>query len=128
MLNTFEDGNVGTLEFKITLDDLILFGVDFMEWEEEKLKELRCYYNPPESEELKPLSVAALSITEGAIYQHYKGNQYKILSVGRHSESLEEMVVYQALKGNCDVWIRPLRLFLSEITIEGQSTSRFTQM
>lgn len=47
VLNAFQDGNVGVLEFKITLDDQILDGVDIMHWENGKMVELRCYYNPP---------------------------------------------------------------------------------
>lgn len=48
VINVYEDGNTSILEFKITLDDLILNGVDFMEWKEDLLVELRCYYNPPD--------------------------------------------------------------------------------
>ncbi len=55
-----------------------------------------------------PFSLQANSLEEGSIYEHYKGNRYKILCVGRHSETLEESVVYQAQYGNGDVWIRPL--------------------
>lgn len=49
VLNTYKDGSTCVLEFKITLDDKILHGVDFMEWKGNKMTELRCYYNPPES-------------------------------------------------------------------------------
>lgn len=47
VVNAFQDGNISILEFKISLDDLVLYGVDFMEWENGKMVELRCYYNPP---------------------------------------------------------------------------------
>ena len=48
VVNVYEDGNTGILEFKIILDQLVLNGVDFMEWENKKMKQLRCYYNPPD--------------------------------------------------------------------------------
>ena len=59
------------------------------------------------------------------VYEHYKGFRYKILSVARHSETLEELVVYQAQHGKGDVWVRPLDMFLEIITIDGQSQPRF---
>lgn len=76
-------------------------------------------------ETLPCLSSAAKSIASGSVYEHYKGMRYKILGVGRHSETLEEMVVYQALYGEGDIWVRPLAMFLEDITIEGQSLPRF---
>ena len=48
VVNVYEDGNMSILEFKITLDQLVLYGVDFMQWENGKMSELRCYYNPPD--------------------------------------------------------------------------------
>ncbi|NGX35048.1 MAG: hypothetical protein K1060chlam1_01416 [Candidatus Anoxychlamydiales bacterium] len=46
ILRSYQDKETTILEFKIILDDLILYGVDFIEWENEKMTELRCYYNP----------------------------------------------------------------------------------
>ncbi|MBS3904745.1 MAG: DUF1653 domain-containing protein [Simkania sp.] len=128
VVNAYEDGNVGILEFKITLDDLILYGVDFMHWENGKMTELRCYYNPPtppQNELLKPFSTQAKSLVEGAIYEHYRGKRYKIVSVGRNSETLEESVVYQALYGDRDVWVRPLTMFLESVVVDGENQLRF---
>jgi len=49
VVHIYQDGNTGILEFKITLDQLVLYGVDFMEWgDNKKMKQLRCYYNPPD--------------------------------------------------------------------------------
>lgn len=70
-------------------------------------------------------SPAAKSIAVGGLYEHYKGLRYKVLNVARHSETLEELVVYQAQYGEGDVWVRPLDMFLETITIDGQSQSRF---
>lgn len=60
------------------------------------------------------------------IYRHYKGQLYCVLSVARHSENEESLVVYRCLYGNYDLWVRPLADFISSVTVNGQSTSRFT--
>jgi hypothetical protein len=72
------------------------------------------------------LSLKAKSITVGSIYEHYKGLRYKILGVARHSETLEELIIYQALYGESDIWVRPLTMFLENAVINGQSQPRFT--
>lgn len=56
---------------------------------------------------LQNFSSLAKTIAPGSIYEHYKGNRYKILAIAFHSETLEELVVYEGLKG--DVWVRPLK-------------------
>lgn len=131
IINAFEDGDTGILEFQITLDDLILYGVDFIQWEEGKMKELRCYFNPPnppDSIELKPFSNAAKSCVQGDIYEHYKGKRYKLISVARNSETLEEVVIYQALYEDQNVWSRPLRMFLENVEHEGRTVPRFKRI
>lgn len=76
-------------------------------------------------EALPCLSPIAKSIVGGHIYEHYKGLRYRVLGVARHSETLEELVVYQALYGENNVWVRPLEMFLENIVINGQSQPRF---
>ncbi|MEN9647832.1 MAG: hypothetical protein RLY57_636 [Candidatus Parcubacteria bacterium] len=64
----------------------------------------------------------------GQIWKHSKkGNLYKIITVGKHSESLEEMVVYEAQYENpvSKVWIRPLTMWNEEVEIEGKKVPRF---
>lgn len=60
------------------------------------------------------------------IYQHYKGNLYQVIGIARHSESLEEYVMYQALYGDYGVWVRPLAMFQEDIEYNNQRVPRFT--
>lgn len=65
----------------------------------------------------------------GQIWKHSKkGNLYKILAVGKHSETLEEMVVYEAQYDNpvSKVWIRPLSMWTEEVEIDNKKLPRFT--
>jgi hypothetical protein len=75
--------------------------------------------------DLQPLSELATTVAIGSEYEHYKGHRYKILAIARHSETLEEMVVYQALYGEFGVWVRPLTMFLENVMIDGQEKPRF---
>lgn len=49
------------------------------------------------------------------IYKHFKGNEYEVIDVGTHSETLEPFVVYRALYGEHKLWIRPVSMFLEEV-------------
>ncbi|HAT9394773.1 TPA: DUF1653 domain-containing protein, partial [Legionella pneumophila subsp. pneumophila] len=53
------------------------------------------------------------------------GNLYEVIDVARHSESLEDMVVYRALYGDFKLWVRPLKMFLEDIEINGEIQKRF---
>lgn len=57
------------------------------------------------------------------IYQHFRGNYYQVLGVARHSETLEELVVYQALYGDFGLWVRPISMFEEKVS---DSVKRFT--
>ena len=59
-------------------------------------------------------------------YRHFKGNEYEVLFVGKHSETLEEYVVYRALYGEREVWIRPASMWNETLTRDGKSFLRFT--
>lgn len=58
-------------------------------------------------------------------YEHYKGNRYEVLGVAKHSETSEELVVYRALYGGHDLWVRPSKMFLEAVEIEGKKVPRF---
>ncbi len=58
-------------------------------------------------------------------YQHYKGKQYEVIGLARHSETLEELVVYRALYGENDLWVRPKAMFFEMVEIGGEKVSRF---
>ena len=59
------------------------------------------------------------------IYRHYKGNEYEVLAVANHSETLEKMVVYKALYGDEEVWVRPLYMWNEEVDVNGIKVPRF---
>lgn len=61
-------------------------------------------------------------------YRHFKGNIYRVLHVAKHSETLEEYVVYQAMYGNMDIWIRPKSMFEETIVRDGATVRRFTEI
>lgn len=60
-------------------------------------------------------------------YKHYKGKEYEVIGIARHSETLEELVVYKALyqKEGENLWVRPLKMFIEEVEIEGRKIKRF---
>jgi len=62
---------------------------------------------------------------EAGLYQHYKGAQYQVIDVVRHSETEEELVLYRALYGEKGLWVRPLGMFTETVTIEGKTVPRF---
>lgn len=58
-------------------------------------------------------------------YRHYKGNEYEVTGVARHSETEEELVVYRALYGEKGLWVRPLQMFMEKVDVGGKRVSRF---
>ena len=61
-------------------------------------------------------------------YRHFKGNEYQVLGVARHSETLEPMVVYQALYGEGGLWVRPAAMWNETVERDGQVFPRFTRI
>lgn len=60
------------------------------------------------------------------IYRHYKGSDYEVLGVARHSETEEWHVVYRTLYGDFSLWVRPLAMFTEQVEVEGVSVPRFS--
>lgn len=58
-------------------------------------------------------------------YRHYKGNNYRVIGEAKHSETLEDMVVYQALYGEHGLWVRPTKMFIETVMEDGKAVPRF---
>jgi hypothetical protein len=61
------------------------------------------------------------------LYRHYKGNDYRVIGLARHSETLEPLVVYQALYGEHGLWVRPAAMFVETIEHAGRRVPRFAR-
>ncbi len=67
------------------------------------------------------------TITPGR-YRHYKGGEYEVLAVARHSETLEPLVVYRPLYNSTGWWVRPYAMFVGTVEIDGKERPRFTHI
>ena len=61
-------------------------------------------------------------------YRHFKGNEYEVISIARHSETTEPMVVYRALYGDHGVWVRPAEMWNETIERDGATYQRFERI
>lgn len=61
-------------------------------------------------------------------YRHYKGNEYEVLAIGKHSETLEDLVIYRALYGEHGIWARPLSMWNEIVEVEGVKMHRFEKI
>lgn len=66
-------------------------------------------------------------IVPGAIYQHYKGKHYRVIGIGKHSESLEDVILYEALYDNPlgRLWCRPAFMWSELVDVQGEKVPRF---
>jgi len=73
------------------------------------------------------MTVTAVDIPPGR-YRHYKGNEYEVIGIAKHSETLEPMVVYRPLYGEGGLWVRPAVMFRENVTIDGKTQPRFARI
>lgn len=59
-------------------------------------------------------------------WRHFKGGEYRVVGLARHSETGEELVVYQALYGDGELWVRPASMWLEPVERDGKCFPRFT--
>ena len=64
----------------------------------------------------------------GKYYRHFKGNLYRVLYIAKHSETLEDIVVYQAMYGERGIWVRPKTMFEEIIERDGRTFRRFEKI
>jgi hypothetical protein len=58
-------------------------------------------------------------------YRHYKGHEYTVIGVARHSETMEELVIYRQEYGDNALWVRPKQMFLETVEVDGKVLRRF---
>jgi len=61
-------------------------------------------------------------------YRHFKGNLYELLYIAKNSETLEKMVVYRALYGDNEIWVRPIEMWNEEVEVNGKKVKRFVKI
>ncbi|GEM_PF-809318 len=80
----------------------------------------------------QPQDLEPLQPTELGVYRHYKGNLYEVVGTARCSETLEAMTVYKTLYGSPQelqqLWVRPQKMFLEEVLVNGKMEPRFTKV
>jgi hypothetical protein len=75
-----------------------------------------------------PPALPALPATPTGRYRHYKGGDYEVIGVARHSETHEALVVYRPLHGAGGGWVRPHAMFFEAVQIDGERQPRFARM
>ena len=68
------------------------------------------------------------TIKSNTKYRHFKGKEYLVLHLAKHSENLEDLVVYQALYGERGIWVRPLAMFVEQVEHDGKFINRFEEI
>ena len=70
----------------------------------------------------------AVAAIQPGRYRHFKGNEYEVIAVAKHSETEEPMVVYRALYGDYGLWVRPAKMWNEQIVRDGKMYTRFTKI
>ncbi len=66
-----------------------------------------------------------MDVKINGVYRHYKGNVYKVLAVAKHSETLEDLVIYQDTNNDSKIWARPLAMWNDEVQVNDKLVKRF---
>lgn len=69
-----------------------------------------------------------MSAVKPGLYRHFKGNYYQVIGTARHSETMEELIVYRALYGERGLWVRPASMWNELVERDGRTVKRFTYM
>ena len=72
------------------------------------------------------LTGGAADVVMQGRYRHYKGQEYEVIGMARHSETREMMVVYRPLYGESALWVRPATMFVADVVVDGKTMPRFT--
>jgi len=72
--------------------------------------------------------LAELPSTPTGRYRHYKGGEYEVIGVARHSETLEPLVVYRPLYNDSGLWVRPHAMFFGDVVADGRPQPRFQRI
>ena len=68
------------------------------------------------------------NINVGEVYKHFKGTVYKIIAIAKHSETMEDLVIYQQINDTTKIWARPINMFNDTITKDNVTFKRFTKI
>lgn len=75
-----------------------------------------------------PADLPSLPAVASGRYRHYKGGEYEVLGLARHSETLEPMVVYRPLRDDTGLWVRPFAMFFELVDVDGRQQQRFVPL
>lgn len=73
-------------------------------------------------------ALPALPTADPGRYRHYKGGEYDVVGVARHSETLEPLVLYRPLYGEATLWVRPYAMFFEDVVVDGVVRPRFASL
>src|ERR1035437_7893571 len=97
-------------------------GKQYREKAERLRKEMRQLRKQVETLATAPIEPTSVKLGK---YRHYKGKNYEVIGIARHSETMEELVVYRALYGEHGLWVRPRKMFQESVLVEGRRVPRF---
>lgn len=106
------------------------YGLHEFNREEEsiKIQDYMIFESDIEKIEFLPTYKEALASIQPGRYRHFKGNEYEVITIARHSETEEPMVVYRALYGEGGVWVRPAFMWNETVERDGKTYKRFEKI